>query len=354
MTAFAFRAKGLWLLLAAVLLGGCSTLGYYAQLVAGQAELLNRARPLSEALADPALKPATREALLDLAGARRFASRHLGLPDDGSYRDYADLGRPYAVWNVIATGPFSLTPRRWCFPVTGCVPYRGYFREAQARELAGKLAAEGQDVYVAGARAYSTLGWFDDPLLNTMLYRDRALRAEILFHELAHRRLYVVDDGAFNEAFASFVAQEGTRRWLRHSGAAPALQAAYRKRVKWRREFTALLRRARARLAAVYARELPEAAMREAKRAEFRRLREEYAAWRKRAGTAAWDAWMAQDLNNAHLALVGTYRDLVPGFARLLARCGNDLARFHRAVERLAGMDAEKRRDCLENGRCSM
>ncbi len=338
----------------ALLATGCSGLGYVAQLIEGQADLLNRARPLEAVLSDPEVRPQVREALEELARARAFASRALLLPDDGSYRTYAALNRSHAVWNVIATPPFSLQAKRWCFPVAGCVPYRGYFHEAKARAQAAKLAREGFDVYVAGARAYSTLGWFDDPIVDTMLYRDPALRVEILFHELAHRKLYVAGDGDFNEAFATFVAGEGTRRWLEHVGADRTVKTAYERRRRWRASFNALLRRTRQRLAGLYARDIPQSELRRQKRALFARLRREYAEWKRATGTDAWDAWMAQDLNNAHLALVGTYLDRVPAFARLLARCEKDLRCFYHQVENLAQTDAATRRSCLEAGKCPL
>ena len=344
---------GRWLgALALLMLGGCASLEYYAGLIQGQAELLNRARPIPEVLADDTVRPAVRTALAELTEARRFAIDTLLLPDTGSYRDYADLGRPYAVWNVIAAGRFSVEPRRWCFPVTGCIPYRGYFAAERAQAEAQSLADQGFDVYVAGARAFSTLGWFDDPILNTMLYRDPALRVEILFHEMAHQKLYVPGDGSFNEAFATFVAQTGTERWLREQGASAERIGAYRRRVVQRREFNALLRRTRERLAALYARDLPESAMAAGKRRLFEELQQEYAGWKRTAGTDAWDAWMAQDLNNAHLALVGTYLDRVPAFGRLLARCENDLPCFYRQVENLAQKDPATRQACLENSEC--
>ena len=328
---------GRWLgALALLMLGGCASLEYYAGLIRGQADLLNRARPIPEVLADETARPAVRMALAELTAARQFAIDTLHLPDTGSYRDYADLGRPYAVWNVIAAGRFSVEPRRWCFPVTGCIPYRGYFAAARAQAEAQSLADQGFDVYVAGARAYSTLGWFDDPILNTMLYRDPAQGVEILFHEMAHQKLYVPDDGSFNEAFATFVAQMGTERWLRERGAPADQIDAYRRRLVLRRQFNALLRRTRERLATLYARELPEPVKAAGKRRLFEELQKEYSGWKRAAGTDAWDEWMAQDLNNAHLALIGTYLDRVPEFAALLDWCAGRLDCFYRQAKRLA------------------
>ncbi len=330
------------------LLGGCAALEYYGHLINGQADLLNRARPVAEVLSDPAQPEAVRAALAELARARRFAVTALALPDNGSYRDYADLERPYAVWNVIAAPRFSVEAKRWCFPVTGCIPYRGWFDEARARQQAADLRTQGYDVYVAGARAYSTLGWFADPLLNTMLLPDPARRAELLFHEMAHQKLFVADDGAFNEAFATFVAQIGTLRWLQAQGADGETIAAYRRHLARRVGFMALLRRTRERLAAIYASGESRAQMARAKRAAFDRLRAEYASWKRDTGSDEWDGWMARELNNAHLALVGTYHDLVPAFARLLEGCGDDLGCFYRRCEALAKMPQAERRRCLE------
>ncbi len=333
-------------LLLAVILSlatACSSLGYYAGLINGHADVLNRARPIEVVLQDPALDPVTRQRLQSLQAARVFARTRLALPDHGSYRSYVALDRPYVVWNVIATPPFSVTPRQWCYWLVGCFSYRGYYREAEARAEAARLRAGGMDVMVAGARAYSTLGWFDDPLLSSMLYADEAQRVGVLFHELAHQRLYVSGDSAFNEAFATAVAEEGLRRWFVHQdrpGAYRKYRQAYTRQVAFHR----LLLETRRRLAVLYRQDLPPVAMRQAKAKEFARLQTRYRRLKQGwAGDSRYDAWMAQELNNAHLALVATYYQWVPAFRTLLARAGGDLPRFYARAEALADLPAQQR-----------
>mgnify|MGYP003583336066 CR=1 FL=1 len=204
--------------LALGLLNGCSSLGYYGQLASGQLQLLGAREPVPEVIANPATDPALRQHLQRSQQARVFASEHLKLPDNRSYRVYADIGRPYVVWNVFATPEFSLDPRTHCFPIAGCVAYRGYYSQSGARGAAALLKLEGQDVYVGGVEAYSTLGWFDDPILNSMLGWGDERLATVIFHELAHQRFYVKDDTAFNESSATFVGQEGTRQWRAAGG----------------------------------------------------------------------------------------------------------------------------------------
>src|SRR5690606_34424926 len=199
-------------LLLVLLTSGCAS--YYGQLAQGQWQLLRDRQPLERVIADPATDPALQRRLALAGQARDFASARLGLPDNGSYRSYVELDRPFVVWNVFATEEFSVEPRQHCFPIAGCVAYRGYFRLGRARGAAALLAAEGLDTWVAPVDAYSTLGWFDDPLLSSMLRRDDARLAGVIFHELAHQQLYLPGDTAFNESYASFVEQEGLRQWL--------------------------------------------------------------------------------------------------------------------------------------------
>ena len=340
------KTAGLAVLSAVLLLSqtACGNLGYYFGALAGHAELLNAQRPLDEVLADPAVDAETRARLKTLQQAREFASRELGLPDNDSYRGYADLGRDYAVWNVIATPPFSLEPKRWCFLFVGCLSYRGYYRRAQAEARADSLRAEGLDVQVAGARAYSTLGWTDDPLLNTMLYASGARRAGLLFHELAHQQLFVKGDTTFNESFATTVEEEGVRRWLRSRGRQEEYRAWRAARARDTR-FRQLLLQTRARLQALYRQRLAPAHMRERKARIFADLKQRFAALKQREPAFAdYAAWMAQDLNNAHLALLAAYHEYVPGFRRLLAQQGGDLRAFYRAAQALAAQPEKIRR----------
>ena len=328
-------------------LGGCSSTGYYLSALSGHAQLLNAQRPLDEVLADPGLPAPTRAALKTMLEARDFASRELALPDNDSYRSYADLGREYAVWNVVAAPPFSLEPKQWCFIFVGCVSYRGYYRQAQAQNYAEALRAEGLDVQVAGARAYSTLGWTDDPLLNTMLDRAETRRVGIIFHELAHQQLFIKGDSRFNESFATAVEQEGIRRWLRTQGR----DEAYQRYLEERRrdgQFKQMLFRTREKLQTLYQQDRSGAYKREQKARIFSELKQDFARLKKnQAEFAVYDRWMAQDLNNAHLALLATYSEYAPAFAALLTAKQGDLRAFYQAAEAIAEKEPGQRRKLL-------
>jgi predicted aminopeptidase len=317
-------------------LGACLALPgcYVLEAARGQLDLNARRVPVAKLLAAPGTDPALRAQLEVATRIRDFASRSLGLPDNQSYRSYADLGRPYVVWNVFATPEFAVEPRTWCFPVAGCVAYRGYFAEGRARAFARSLEARGDDVAVGGVPAYSTLGHFADPLLNTMLRWDEAELAALVFHELAHQRLYVGGDTAFNEAFATVVEHEGVRRWLEADGRA-ALLADYAARQARAAKVAALVAAARGRLRSLYAQPLPVAARRAAKAAEFERLAAEYRARREELG-GGYDWLFGAGLNNARLLAVATYQDCVPGLAARLAALNGDLERFYAEARTLA------------------
>ena len=334
--------RTLLLLCAAGALSGC----YVLQAATGQAGVMARSRPITEVMARADTPGTTRNRLQLALEARAFAVEGLSLPDGKSFRRYADLGRAFAVWNVVATPEFSVEPRRWCFPVAGCVAYRGYFRESSAHAMARRLAGRGDDVAVGGVATYSTLGHLPDPVLSTMLgWRDLRFVGTI-FHELAHERLYVPGDSEFNEAFASVVEEEGLRRWLAARGTIDELddyESSRRREV----EFAGLLRETRARLARLYASGMPAAALRIEKQREFGRLKFAYerlkAGWN---GVAGYDAWFSRVLNNAHLAAVATYHDCVPGLRRELAAAGS-LAAFYARAEELSRLEPSVRREQL-------
>src|SRR5512140_485103 len=252
-------------------LGGCSAIDFYWQGVAGQMSLLARARPITdvvESTNDPLLK----KRLLQVQAIRAFAVRELGLPDNQSYTRYSDLGRPYVVWNVVATPELSLTPRQWCYAIVGCVSYRGYFNEDEARNEAQRLVARGDDVNLGGVAAYSTLGWFDDPVLSTFVRYKESELARLIFHELAHQVVYVKDDTAFNESFAVAVEEEGMQRWLSAQASrpdAPQLAEEVARAKRLRADFRSLVRTTRDRLKALYASRLPEKQKREGKAETF-------------------------------------------------------------------------------------
>jgi len=341
-----FAPRALLLAVVIAALSGCGTT-YLLQAARGQWQVMQQRRPIEEVIADPSTPRDLRFRLLELGAAREFASRELGLPDNGSYRSYADLGRPYVVWNVVATPEFSIHPLRWCFPIAGCVSYRGYFSEQRARAFAERLRAEGHDVLVAGVPAYSTLGRFADPVLNTMLgYGDSELAA-IVFHELAHQVVYVPGDTEFNEAFAVAVEQAGLERWL-----AVRRREAQLERLRERRarqlEYVSLFVRRRAELGRLYATKLPPEKMRERKREIFAALEADIRALEARHGVSSpYGAWVEAGLNNAHLASVATYYECVPGFERLLAEHGGDLRRFYDAARALAALPRAVRRERL-------
>ena len=337
----------------ALLLAGCSDIEYYWQGVAGQTDLLARAKPIAEVIAttpDNALKGRLQRA----QEIRAFASRELGLPDNRSYTSYADVGRPYAVWNVFAAPELSLTPRQWCFPVAGCVNYRGYFAEADARAEAARLAAAGDDVHMSGIPAYSTLGYFDDPVLSTFVkYREVDL-ARLIFHELAHQVLYVKDDTSFNESFAVTVEEAGVARWLaaearlRGESEAAALAADLDRGRELRAHFRALIRMTRERLTALYASSATDEEKRAGKAAAFEALRAGYEEQRAASGGGvSFDRWFAGGVNNAGIAAMALYADRVPQFTALLAAENGDLPRFYARVKALAALPAGEREPAL-------
>jgi predicted aminopeptidase len=354
------------------LLGGCGAIGYYAQAIGGHLEVVRLARPVADVLADPVMLPALRDKLANATAAREFASRELHLPDNGSYRRYADLGRPFVVWNVIAAPEFSVTPEEACFPVAGCVAYRGWYSEVRARDDAAERQAKGFDVRVGGVPAYSTLGWFDDPLLNTFLGYPDAEVARLIFHELAHQVLYVPGDSSFNESFAVAVEEEGVRRWLDWRANA-AERERYLQFDARRRQFVELISRYRERLKAYYRdtaswtsaqldeRRAGKAKLFAALDADYEQLKQSW------GGFAGYDRIMGRSPvtlstaasatvsvvappaspNNALLASIVTYSEWLPAFRNLLTRQGGDMAAFYREAKRLSAMERAARERAL-------
>jgi predicted aminopeptidase len=323
-------------------LAGC----YELQAVGGHVSLLSKREPIAAVIADPATPPATRTQLEAVSAIRDFASRDLGLPDNDSYRSYADIGRSSVVWNVFAAPEFSVEPRLWCYPVVGCVAYRGYFAERAARDFARRLRTQGYDVVVRGAAAYSTLGIFDDPVLSTMLGWSEADLAGIVFHELTHQLLYVRGDASFNEALATLIEEEGVHRWLLAQGREHDY-ANYRERQQRYAQVTGILLDSRRDLQALYSSGVDPATMRQGKREIIERLRGTYqglrAGW---AGDSGFDAWFDAGLNNAELASIATYESCIPGLRRELDALHGDLPAFFRRMRELAKMPAA-RRDAL-------
>jgi predicted aminopeptidase len=347
------RFASIGALAATLALSGCGAAEFYWQGLSGQVDILARSKPIAEVIettGDPALKDRLERA----QAIRAYASHELALPDNRSYTSYADLGRPFVLWNVFAAPELSLTPRQWCFPVAGCVNYRGYFAEGDARAEAKRLVAQGDDVYIGGVPAYSTLGYFDDPVLSTFArYREVEL-ARLIFHELAHQVVYVKDDTSFNESFAVSVEEEGVARWLAHeakrrdAAEAARLVADFDRGQRTRAEFRAMIATARDRLAAIYDSPAGDDEKRAAKAAVFAGMRAENE--RQRAalgGPTVFDRWFEGGANNAGIAAASLYADRVPQFKALLEEEGGDLPRFYERVKLLAALPKADREIAL-------
>lgn len=329
-------------------LSGCSAVDYYGQAVGGHLALMRAARPIDDWLKDETTPAALKDRLQLAREMRAFASRELGLPENRSYTAYADLKRSAVVWNVFATPELSLELKTWCYALFGCAGYRGYFDQGDARRTADELRAQGYDVNVAPVPAYSTLGWTNwlggDPLLNTFIQWPEAELARLIFHELAHQVLYVQDDTAFNESFATAVEREGVRRWIAQRND-PKLAEAYAQYDVRRADFVRLLREHRVKLAAAFAAPGTDEDKRARKRQVFEDLQTAYQRTKAErwGGFAGYDRYFSQPLNTAHLAAVGAYNDLVPAFEALLVQEGRDLPRFYAAVQALAELPRPER-----------
>lgn len=330
----------------AALLAGCAQFKYYLQAAQGQYALWSDARPVDDWIGDPATDPVLKARLEKAKLIRKFAVRELGLPDNSSYKNYAPLNRPYVLWNVVATPELSLRPVQWCFPIAGCVSYRGYYNKADAEAYAEELRKEGNDVQVGGVPAYSTLGWLSDPLLSTFINHSDAELARLIFHELAHQVVYVQGDSQFNEAFATSVEEAGVNRWLEMYGN-DAMREAYARYNARREDFMELLVKHRQMLADNYAGKASAKKKREEKARIFAALKEEYkvlkASW---GGYNGYDRFFSEPLNNAHLASVATYNDLLPGFRALLLK-EKAFPQFYAAVRNMSNLPSVERHDRL-------
>jgi predicted aminopeptidase len=352
MSARSLRLAGmvacLWVMLATT---GCAQLAYYHQSAAGQLDIIGRREAIDALIADDSRNARLRVRLEQVRAIREFAVSELGLPDTGSYTQYADLGRDYAVLALYAAPEFSTDLKTWCYPVAGCAGYRGYFDRDMLQADADALRAEGYDVYVAAVPAYSTLGWFDDPLLNTVIDWPSAQLAGLVFHELAHQRLYVKGDTAFNESFATAVEQAGVARWLGSQGDALAL-AKYRSDRRHHEQVVQLLAGTRERLQALYDTALPLDTMREAKQRELARTRQAYRALRDSwGGDPAYDNWVEGELNNARLGSVAAYHDYVEAFLAMLESRQGDFSAFYAEASRIGAMAPEQREPYLARSR---
>jgi len=328
---------------------GCASVGYYAQSVAGHVEIMAARKNIGKLIRDPSTPAPLRAKLTQASAIRRFASEKLAEPDNSSYRTYVDIGRDNVTYAVFAAPQFSLAPVTWCFPVFGCVPYKGYFSPKSAVESAADLKKKGLDVYISGVTAYSTLGWFSDPLLSTMLRQDDSYIASLIFHELAHQKVYVNNDSSFNEAFAVSVETSGTRKWLRATGNRAGLRR-YETNRRRSADFLRLIGETRVELAQVYGSPRAPKQMAAAKAAAIDRLRVRYRQMRdtRWGGYKGYDAWFAAPINNAKLAATSVYGEQVPAFLRLFALCGDDYPRFYAAVRRLGALPMSSRAEALK------
>ena len=347
------RVRPLFLALAGglmlVALSGCQGVVFYRPAIAGQYEILAHQTSVPRLIADPATPPALKAKLGQILKIRDFAASQLKLPADGNYLRYADLHRPYVVWTVNIAPPLSLEAKTWWFPVAGAASYRGDFSQDAARRYAARWEKRGWDVYIGGVEAYSTLGWFHDPLLNTFIFSSEADLTDLICHELAHQRLFVAGDTDFNEAFAMTVAAEGVRRWFEASHNTGEYLA-YRRDAGRERDFVDLVMAARRQLQTNYADpRAPDAAKLQRKAEIVRDLRDNYANLKTRWGVSqsGYDAWFADPINNAKLNTVSAYYDLAPAFEALLRARGGDMEKFYSAVEALSKMPLPRRHEAL-------
>lgn len=333
---------------------GCTSASYYAQSLQGHAKIMTARQDVAKLVEDPATPQALRAQMVEATAIREFAVDELALPDNSSYRSYVDVGREAVTWAVFAAPEFSLAPKTWCFPVYGCVPYRGYFSSKSAGEFARELQGQGLDVHVGGIAAYSTLGWLSDPLLSTMLAQGDTYLASVVFHELAHQRVYIRGDSEFNESFAVAVETTGVRKWLRAVGDTAGLRN-YEIDRKRRAEFGALVSRTRGELASIYSGSGSMEEKRAAKAAAIETLRKRYRRMRdgRWGGYNGYDGWFDAPINNAKLAAVSVYSDQVTAFLNLFELCSGDYPQFYAAVRHLGGLDKGARADALKSAdRC--
>ncbi len=329
-------------------LSACANLPYYAQAIGGHFNVVHRSQPIHKVIADPDTDPKLKNSLAKVIQLREFASRELKLPDNLSYTSYADLERPYVVWNVFASPELSLKLKQWCFVQVGCVNYRGYFSQANAERYAEELKNEGYDVYVGGIRAYSTLGWFSDPVLNTFIGYSEMNLARLIFHELAHQVVYVPDDSVFNESFATAVEHEGVRRWFESNGTALE-QAALSARQEREAVFTGLIFKHRQRLQELFRSDISDAEKRSQKARIFEELREEFLRLKTdKPEFSSYDPWFAQPLNNALLATVSIYTQMLPAFQAILRQHDRDMARFFDTVTTISKLPKGERNSVLQ------
>lgn len=328
-------------------MSGCASIDYYAQSIQGQFELLNKQEPIEIILKDENLPTKLRKKLNIVLELRDFSIKQLKLPDNNSYLSYADLERNFVIWNIFATEEFSLTPLKWCYLIVGCLDYRGYFNESDAHKHSLKLKEAGYDTYLGGVSAYSTLGWFDDPVLNTMLRWSNIQLAKVMFHELAHQQLYIKNDTEFNEAYAETIAYIGVKKWLKHN-ADEQQYVEYEQSQEHEKKFILLIMKYKALLAELYNSDKSTNLKRQHKQSLFNAMSDEYKALSQHWARNVYANWFSSELNNAKLAAIVTYRKHVPALLYIYEQLGSDLMKFYAFSTALSNCDAIKRNEILE------
>ena len=339
-----FRATvAVVLIILFITLSGCESVRYYSHVAHGQFHIVSLRQPIEEIISDPQTDSVLKKKLEHVLALREFAENDLSLPVDDNYLNYVDLKRPFVVWNVSAAPEFSLSPKTWYYPIVGHASYRGYFSKEKANAFADQLKSEGYDVYVGGVTAYSTLGWFSDPVFNTIIKGRNDATAALIFHELAHQILYVSDDTTFNESFATTVEQEGLRRWMEENENMTGYNN-YLERRRRRETFISLMTKYRKKLEELYRQDLKTDDMRQRKAAVFQSLKNEYETQKSTwGGYTGYDAWVNDQLNNAKLNSIGAYYDLVPAFNHLLASEDGNLEVFYKKCRHLGDLPRAER-----------
>ena len=329
--------------LLAIVLVSCETVGYYSQAARGQLTIVFAREDIQHLIERPDLSQELAGKFAKVMDIREFAESELGLPVGGNYSSYVDVEREHVVWNVFAAPEFSVDPVNWCYPIAGCVAYRGYFSQQSALSYAAKLEEDGFDVYTGGVDAYSTLGWFEDSLLSTVLNRADYQLAGLIFHELAHQLVYLPGDTTFNESFATAVEREGVRRWLAKSNKDFNIDAALLDYDR-QQQFVDLVGGYRDRFESLYQLEINQSSMRSQKLELQQTLREEYAVLKQQwQGYEGYDGWFSRSLNNAQLSTVASYNDLLPFFAAVFEQSNQDFSTFYAEVSRLAALPEQER-----------
>jgi predicted aminopeptidase len=339
--------RHLLILLNIVLVSGCTSLSYYGQSIHGQFEVLQNRQPIGEVLNKNNITNELREKLKTVLLLRKFSVDVLSLPENKSYLSYSELNRDYVIWNIFANKEFSLEPETWCYLIVGCLSYRGYFSQLEAEQHAKELEHQGYDIYIGGVSAYSTLGWFDDPVLNTMLRWDETYLATVIFHELAHQQLYIKDDTEFNESYADAVAHIGVTLWLTKHGDNNQL-VEYQQSQQYEEAFVKLIKRYKLLLNNLYHSDVNEAAKRQSKNTLLIKMTNEYMDLTKRWGKNPYKEWFST-INNAKLASVVTYRKYVPAFLDIYEKLEKDLAKFYSFSKSLSNCNLMKRKEILKS-----